>query len=640
MANRRKSVADKQVNSKSIHLRLALALIAIVAFFSAMGIDYLLNMNKFYPGVKINNIDVSGMTKEQANDTLRSSLEDTLNSKVLYIFTDEESYNNINVEDYLNQQDLIAEQISALQAQDNTKVFTTSASSVGASYDYASAIDRAFIVGKSASPIERIMTRIFGSNSDISLVLGDGADELYSSVSSTTGEKHVDYNVSVVDGYASVTEGKAGSQINRSNFTQTIATTLKESNNPTSKLLFRAEYDPVLIDESKAQALADTINSTIKDGASFSFRDEKIDVDTNTLGSWISTEISGDTPDTSQIKGVINSSVAIPQLSTILLDNLETTNVSVTMTKDESNILIHPNEDVIVPKLDDAILDLQTHLFNTESQEKATIAISESDQKDNFDLQTAIYSGLVRKIASYTTTYTSSYSTINRNHNIHLVSDYITNTIIPASGGTFSFSDAAGPCTANEGFLEASAISSDEVVQEVAGGICQVATTVFNAAYDAGLPIVERYPHSLRMTSYPDGRDAAVYVPDVDLKFQNDSASDLLLTATYTDTSVTVSLYGSMEEREVVSETSAYEVGKKYTTKYVENSSLASGSWSVKTVGVDGSKITVERKVYNASGTLLYDNYITSTYSPVNEVIQYGSGTDLSELKKSRESTS
>ncbi len=640
MPTRRKSIVSNRSASSNAHTHLVIILACVLAFFLIMGIDYLVNLNKFYPGVRIENIDVSALTKADAEEKLKSQLEDKLNNKILYLFTDSDSFENINVEDYLNQQDLIAEQISTLQAQDSSKVFTTSAADVGARYTYSSSIDQAFEIAKSANPFERLSTRIFGKNVDLSIELGEGIDELYTKVASTTGEAHVDYNVEIVRGLANVTQGKDGNLINRSNFTSRIANVFKNSDNSIDKILFEPEYDPILIDESKAQALADRINASIDQGATFSFRGSEITVDKNSLGSWISTEIEGDTPENARIKGVLNTQVAIPSLSSILLKNLDENTVSVSISNEGGNILIHPSEDVVVPKLDEAIHNLEANLFANDEADKTTVIIQESDQKDNFDLQTAIYSGLIKEVASYTTTYTSSASTINRNHNIHLVSDNITNTIIEENGGIFSFSNAAGPCDAASGFLEASAISSDEVVQEVAGGICQVATTVFNAAYDAGLHIVERHPHSLRMTSYPSGRDAAVYVPDVDLKFKNDTSSDLLLVATYTDTSVTISLFGSMEDRRVVTQTSDYEVGKKYTTKYVENSSLASGSWSVKTVGVDGSKITVERKVYDSMGNLLYDNFITSTYSPVNEVIQYGSGTDVEELKKQRENNS
>ena len=640
MPTRRKSVADKRIASSNAHIRIAAAITIIVVFSLFMGIDYLMNFNKFYPGVKINNIDVSGLSKADAETKLKSSFDDNLNSKVLYIFTNQEDYDTINVEDYLNQQDLIAEQISALQAQKRQKVFTTSASEIGASYDYTSAINKAFEVAKSANPFERIGTRLFGSNTELSLELGEGLDELFSKVSATTGERHIDYNVEINDGIATVTSGKDGNFINQSKFSSTIAETLVSSDITVKKLLFEPEYDPILINEEKAQNLADKINSAIENGATFNFRDKDMSVNRKTLGSWIKTKITGNTPDEAQINAIIDTSSATSGLSSLVLSNVDASNVSVSITVVDGSPKIHPNGDVIVPKLEDAITVLQSNLFEKDSSDTSTVKIAESDQKDNFDLQSALYAGLIREVSSYTTTYTSSSSTANRNHNIHLVSDYITNSVISANGGIFSYNNAAGPCTAEEGFLEASAISADEVVQEVAGGICQVATTVFNAAYNAGLPIKERYPHSLRMSSYPAGRDAAVSVPELDLKFENDTTSDMLLLTSYTETSVTVKLYGLMDERRVVTETGSYEEDKKYTTKYEENSSLAQGSWSVKTVGTNGTKITVERKVYNSDGSLLYDNFFASTYSPVNEVIQYGPGTDLTEVKKSRENES
>ena len=85
--------------------------------------------------------------------------------------------------------------------------------------------------------------------------------------------------------------------------------------------------------------------------------------------------------------------------------------------------------------------------------------------------------------------------------------------------------------------------------------MCQVSTTVFNAAYEAGLKITERTNHALYISHYPQGRDATVNYPDVDLKFVNDTPHWLLLRTYVGSYSLQVELYGSPINRRVESET-------------------------------------------------------------------------------------
>ena len=84
-----------------------------------------------------------------------------------------------------------------------------------------------------------------------------------------------------------------------------------------------------------------------------------------------------------------------------------------------------------------------------------------------------------------------------------------------------------GPRTANRGFDYAPVIASDNVLRQgVGGGICQYATTLFNAVFFAGLPVVERHAHSLYISHYPIGRDATVSWGSADFKFRNDTGQE------------------------------------------------------------------------------------------------------------------
>ena len=167
--------------------------------------------------------------------------------------------------------------------------------------------------------------------------------------------------------------------------------------------------------------------------------------------------------------------------------------------------------------------------------------------------------GITGLVSSYTTIYTGD---ANRVHNVRLVADLIDKTLI-APGTTFSFNDTTGERNADKGFLEAPVIINGELQTGLGGGVCQVSTTVFNAAYEAGLDITERTNHALYISHYPQGRDATVNYPDTDLKFVNDTKKWLLLRTFVGSSALTVNLYGTPQHRRVESEVGAAARGRQ-----------------------------------------------------------------------------
>src|SRR5207248_126464 len=159
--------------------------------------------------------------------------------------------------------------------------------------------------------------------------------------------------------------------------------------------------------------------------------------------------------------------------------------------------------------------------------------------------------GVKELVSSYTTEFGG---VPNRIHNVQLVSHLIDNTLI-APGTTFSFNATTGDRNASKGFLTAPVIINGELTTGLGGGVCQVSTTVFNAAYEAGLNITARTNHALYISHYPQGRDATVDYPDVDLDFVNDTPHWLLLRTFVSADSLTVNLYGTPQHRRVETET-------------------------------------------------------------------------------------
>ncbi len=201
-------------------------------------------------------------------------------------------------------------------------------------------------------------------------------------------------------------------------------------------------------------------------------------------------------------------------------------------------------------------------------------------------------------------TYTTDYSGIpNRIHNVQLVAHLVDDKLI-APGATFSFNGTTGARTAAKGFLEAPVIINGEVTTGLGGGVCQVSTTVFNAAFEAGLPITERINHALYISHYPQGRDATVNYPDVDLKFVNDTPHWLLLRTFVGSYSLTVTLYGTPTDRKVVSTTAPLVAHGKIPVKKTVDPTLKPGEKIVDYDGMPAQTTSVTRDVYKPDGTL------------------------------------
>ncbi|HKY65900.1 MAG TPA: VanW family protein, partial [Acidimicrobiales bacterium] len=128
--------------------------------------------------------------------------------------------------------------------------------------------------------------------------------------------------------------------------------------------------------------------------------------------------------------------------------------------------------------------------------------------------------------------------------NIHRMADIVRGTVV-LPGETFSVNDVVGERTASKGFVAAGAIREGEHVDEIGGGVSQFATTTFNAAYFAGLDIPVYQSHSEYFPRYPVGREATMGYPNPDLQFTNDTPYGILVWTSYTDTSLTVTLYST-----------------------------------------------------------------------------------------------
>ncbi len=120
-------------------------------------------------------------------------------------------------------------------------------------------------------------------------------------------------------------------------------------------------------------------------------------------------------------------------------------------------------------------------------------------------------------------------SPVNRRHNIGVGVSKFNGHLIP-QGSVFSFNETLGPVNDRTGYRKELVIQGDATIPDYGGGLCQVSTTAYRGPWEYGMPIVQRKNHSYAVSYYsPQGTDATIYPPNVDMKFLNDTPGALLL---------------------------------------------------------------------------------------------------------------
>lgn len=232
--------------------------------------------------------------------------------------------------------------------------------------------------------------------------------------------------------------------------------------------------------------------------------------------------------------------------------------------------------------------------------------------------------GIKELIGRASTDYSGSAE--NRRKNIALGAQKM-NGYILLPGEEYSALDVIGPVTAAAGFLPEKVIVNNKIELEYGGGLCQLATTLFRAVLDAGLPVTSRQNHSRRVSYYEKGSsvkgvrinwdssyanigsglvgyDATVYEPAPDLKFKNDTGAAILIEVTITnDRQVTYDLYGTNDGRQVsVSKAQVLYTKAPTDAVYEDDPTLPAGTEQLVEKAVPGAKTSFNYTVTYADG--------------------------------------
>jgi vancomycin resistance protein YoaR len=241
--------------------------------------------------------------------------------------------------------------------------------------------------------------------------------------------------------------------------------------------------------------------------------------------------------------------------------------------------------------------------------------------------------GITELVSESTTWFFGS--TDERKHNISRSASNFYGIVI-APGEEFSFNHFLGEVSLDQGYETGLIIFGGRTIEGVGGGVCQVSTTLFQSAFWAGFPLIERWEHGYQVSYYNDGEgtgmDATVFSPLVDLRFINDTPYHLLIENYYNEanSSLTFKMYSTSLGREVIKEGPIIEnVVPPNPDIWEYNEELEPGEIEQVDWAVEGAKVTVGRTVYNASGDLLRQDTFISNYIPWQNIYEYGPGVNV-----------
>ena len=257
----------------------------------------------------------------------------------------------------------------------------------------------------------------------------------------------------------------------------------------------------------------------------------------------------------------------------------------------------------------------ETTEVSTNSEENDEIVIPLKITKPNVTVESLGNEAFANKLATYTTNYDSSNT--NRNNNLVLAAKKLNDTIVKP-GEEFSYNKTIGQRTIASGFKEAGAYAGGQVVLDVGGGICQLSSTLYNAALLTNLEITERHNHYFLTSYVPAGRDATVSWGSVDFKFKNNRKYPIKIVSKARDGVVEVSIYGIKQDddKTVVIDSKVTSVIPKkveYVSKssgmqerYGEDGATSETYKTVMKNGVVLSKSLISQDTYNSLSQIIY----------------------------------
>lgn len=633
------------------------ALVTILVLYTI--VDITASFGKIHPGVSVQGVDVGGMTVEDASTKINEQLSPILGNARVTIYEDKDisTADGTEVSESLLQKAYADENLGTdLNTDGKISSWNLTAETVGAYINGEQLAQDAYLVGRKGNFVaERFFSWFGGTKLPATVsVIDERFSSLMTEINGDIGAPIVDSSIKIKDGKVSAVDGSDGISVDNPAFLKRFATCVFTSDNPAFAIPMKVDY--MRIKPATAQKVASDVRAAIAKDVTIVHDKDTWVLNTADLGNLIGQQVLAPGEILTFGKGtqkvVVDDDTVKAPYDTASWVDAETGYILQAFVNQEKfdqylcGILgplatggakdayfdTSSGEVVIVesvsgygPDRYTAELALQTLLFGNPDPSIAssrTITLIDGTIEPNLTTDGAKAMGITERLATWSIPLSGSSQRIA---NIKLLCSLINNSIV-APGQTWSFNATTGERTAEKGFQTAPVIINGKHEDQLGGGICQVATCIFNAACYSGVGIQERVNHDFYIADYDDFgfADATVSWKTPDFKWLNDMSTHILMTAVTTDENVVVTFWGTKDGRTVECQRGEWREGAKFAQLTEVDPTLAPGETKITQKGADGRSIDVRYIATAADGKVLHNVVFHSIYSAQNEITAVG----------------
>jgi len=522
---------------------------------------------RIYPGIKIGNVDLSGLTKEGAKELL----EELING-----------LNRTGLEfKYADSQITITPTVASFEADLAYRIV---------SFDPEQTSDGIFSFGRNRSFFlnlkDKATALLFGKPAGIIYTLNEGEIEKIlkanyekfenpgrsATLTATTTPANPEKIV------FSVNEEKLGKVIDYEKAIEELKIKLNKLDFSLIELTSKSDYPSVYKNEClNVEAMAEKILETAP--LTLTYKGKKWIMDKKQLADRLALERQENSQDSSQNKkGEIIVSLSREKLTEflekIIAPEIEKEPIDARFKMSNSRVVeFQGSQDGLKLKMENNIEKIKSEFIENQSN---TVELITEEIKSSVKTGEINDLGIKEIIGIGQSNFAGSPT--NRRHNIRVGSTSL-NGILIKPGEEFSLNKALGKIGAETDYLPELVIKGNETIPEYGGGLCQIGTTMFRVAMATGLPITARQSHSYRVSYYePAGTDATIYSPWPDVRFINDIGNHILIQTRIDGDNLYFDFWGTKDGR-IVEKTDPiiYNITKPEPTKIIETLDLPVG---------------------------------------------------------------
>ena len=575
-----------------------LAILVIIALFLVLaGVYSIAYSQKVFANVSLGELNLGGKSKAEVNQLVKNRSEEFLKAKFVLKYsadgTEEKSYE-------------------------------IAPSDIGLVFDTGKTADEAFAYGRNGDIFHNFANQLF------SLIKPHRIEAVYTinqealtkkieDISAITDVPEKDYEIYYAgEGKFSLhSEKQTGKRIPRQKIADSIKyqiTTIKNK-----EYAFSTEVYEPKVTEANAQAKLAAANKILKGGElSLSFSDFKFTLDVDTIGGLVLSRPKDDDLELyldpgktlKQVEAIAQSINREPKNAVLQANN---GSISAFQLSEDGRQLDNAQSvidigNALLARSTNGVTDINTKMV------KLTVKVTQPE----ISSASLNQYGLKELVATGTTDFKKSPS--NRVHNITIGANAISGTLLKP-GEEFSTLGRLGKIDASTGYLPELVIKNNKTVPDYGGGLCQVSTTLFRAAMNAGMKITQRYNHSYRVSYYepPVGMDATIFDPSPDFKFVNNYDSYILIQAKIVGTKITFEFYGTKDTRQVtISDPAVYDYVEPSAAVETVDPSLPVGTRNLVAHSHQGASAKFHYEVVRNGETLQKTDF-TSKYVALPE---------------------